>query len=213
MNSPSAEFYSSEIESLEKRLGVNPHSPIFARLANLYLDSNRLEDARILCERGISYYPEYATAHLILGKCYLHLQRLSDAEREFTETLSLQPQCSTARRFLDEIRVVSAAGTAIEVALNPEESPASVEERVNIERAMPSSESGRAIQVEPAMIDAPRDEIVTPTLAEIYASQGAYQEAIRTYTLLLRRRPGEKERFEQRIKELEERWRSVAPPN
>lgn len=55
----------------------------------------------------------------------------------------------------------------------------------------------------------PTLEIVTPTLAEIYATQGAYREAIRTYSLLLDRRPEERERFEQRIRELEEKWRTL----
>lgn len=45
---------------------------------------------------------------------------------------------------------------------------------------------------------------VTPTLAEIYAKQGWFDDAIKAYRTLCITKPAEKERFEQRIVELEE---------
>ncbi len=45
---------------------------------------------------------------------------------------------------------------------------------------------------------------VTPTLAEIYAKQGWYDDAIKAYHTLIITKPAEKERFEKRIAELEE---------
>jgi hypothetical protein len=45
--------------------------------------------------------------------------------------------------------------------------------------------------------------VITPTLAEIYASQGEYGAAIQAYEILLLSKPGERERFEKRIKELQ----------
>lgn len=44
---------------------------------------------------------------------------------------------------------------------------------------------------------------VTPTLAEIYAKQGWYDDAIKAYRTLARTKPEERERFERRIQELE----------
>jgi hypothetical protein len=44
---------------------------------------------------------------------------------------------------------------------------------------------------------------VTPTLAEIYAKQGWFDDAIKAYKVLARNKPGEKARFEKRIEELE----------
>jgi hypothetical protein len=44
---------------------------------------------------------------------------------------------------------------------------------------------------------------VTPTLAEIYAKQGWFDDAIKAYRALARTKPGEKDRFEKRIEELE----------
>jgi tetratricopeptide (TPR) repeat protein len=46
-------------------------------------------------------------------------------------------------------------------------------------------------------------EIVTVTLAEIYAAQGQYEEAVSAYRKLLDRRPDEADRFRKRIAVLE----------
>lgn len=45
--------------------------------------------------------------------------------------------------------------------------------------------------------------IATKTLAEIYASQGAFSEALHTYRVLLKQKPGLKAEIESRIQELE----------
>jgi len=47
-------------------------------------------------------------------------------------------------------------------------------------------------------------EFVTPTLAEIYAKQGWYDDAIIAYKTLARIKPAERERFEKRVQELEQ---------
>jgi tetratricopeptide (TPR) repeat protein len=47
------------------------------------------------------------------------------------------------------------------------------------------------------------DRIVSKTLAEIYAMQGAFGEAIRTYQLLIHQRPELSAEFNQRIREIE----------
>jgi tetratricopeptide (TPR) repeat protein len=173
------------IESLEKRLASNPHSPAFARLASLYLEVGRLEESLGLCEKGIVYYPEYAMAHLLLGQCYLRMRRLDEAKKEFSETLVLQPKCETARTLLQSTTVA--------------------EKWSQMSSGEPTYEEEQRSPL--------GNEIATPTLAEIYAAQGAYREAIRTYTQLADRRPEDRGRFEQRIRELEEIWRSLTPQN
>jgi hypothetical protein len=57
-----------------------------------------------------------------------------------------------------------------------------------------------------------RDRIVSRTLAEIYASQGAITEAVVTYRLLLERMPERSQQMEERLKELEERMRTDPGP-
>jgi tetratricopeptide (TPR) repeat protein len=199
MNTVSIEGPSSLVQSLEKRLGANPFSPSFCHLASIYLDNNRSQEARALCEKGLTQYPGYATAHLVLGRCYLYLRRFGDARREFSETLSLQPRCEVARTLLRETVLASADGSAIEAATVDDQTQASPRQLMYEERE--------------AISGAAAGEIVTSTLAEIYASQGAYREAIRTYTLLVARTPEERAQFERRIRELEEIWKSLTPPS
>jgi hypothetical protein len=112
---------------------------------------------------------------------------MSDARREFCEALNLQPQCELARTLLREMTPIVTVDLPMETAV--------AEDWV---QASPKHSA---------------EEIVTPTLAEIYADQGAYQEAIRTYKLLVSRKPEERAHFEQRIHELEEIWRSLTPPS
>jgi tetratricopeptide (TPR) repeat protein len=50
-----------------------------------------------------------------------------------------------------------------------------------------------------------KNRIISKTLAEIYAGQGAYDEAIKMYRLLKRQRPEHNVEFDQRIEELEKK--------
>jgi cytochrome c-type biogenesis protein CcmH/NrfG len=51
---------------------------------------------------------------------------------------------------------------------------------------------------------------VTATLAEIYASQGEYDEAIEAYRTLAVQRPGSAERYQKRLGELEDLKKNAA---
>lgn len=52
---------------------------------------------------------------------------------------------------------------------------------------------------------------VTPTLAEIYAKQGWYDDAIKAYKTLAQNKPADRERYEQRVAELEELKKQAGP--
>ena len=68
----------------------------------------------------------------------------------------------------------------------------------------PAPEAAPGLRVPAAEVPLPDDEhrIVSRTLAEIYASQGAFEEAIITYQLLKKSRPAERSEIDQRIGEL-----------
>ena len=327
-----------DIDFLSQRLSDNPQSPLFARLADLYLSKNQSSEALKLCETGVQVYSSYATGYVVLGKCYLALNENSKAKLAFTQALHLSPFNQVARKLLSE--TVSAAdespepaggesgaassssaeaqpepeiaASAIEesiaaepIAQEPEPvieeslaAPASeepvqemfqpeqnltVEARIEnyvvapvIEEQAPEIIESVAIQasesaplislddyvqfhsanlatdkaisldeylgnVQPAIeptpipthvteLDAlasklenaerivpqeaaeeaspkesvPSDSLViTPTLAEIYATQGEYGAAIQAYEILILSKPNERDRFEKRIKELQ----------
>jgi len=296
-----------DIDFLSQKLSDNPQSPLFARLADIYLSKNQSSEALKLCEAGVQSYSSYATGFVVLGKCYLALNENSKARLAFSQALHLAPFNQVARKLLEEIPFAAeepAGGvteeTAVENSPLPETPPAAedapqqysmpeqiaeppaiepeaaetlpaadeipqahVYENTPAEIETPPAESAELPGVDdyiqqhfdklagvnlvsfdeylngavaapappPAEIDsiaakleiAPRivppepeppksapaepspldSTVITPTLAEIYASQGEYGAAIQAYEILLLSKPGERERFEKRIKELQ----------
>ena len=281
-----------DIDFLSQKLSDNPQSPLFARLADLYLSTNQSTEALKLCEAGVQTYPSYATGYVILGKCYSALNENSKARLAFAQALHLAPFNQLARKLLDEIPFTAdepiqtleiestdttppAAETAVQeeplpmqnvdepqlttepiaeapveeetvqetvqqgiVETPPVESAelSSVDEYIQQHSANAGTEklvsldeyldqaaeptgldslatqlenAGRIVPQEPEPTlspeeSAPLDSIViTPTLAEIYASQGEYGAAIQAYEILIYSKPSERERFEKRISELQ----------
>ena len=281
-----------DIDFLSQKLSDNPQSPLFARLADLYLSTNQSTEALKLCEAGVQTYPSYATGYVILGKCYSALNENSKARLAFAQALHLAPFNQLARKLLDEIPFTAdepiqtleiestdttppAAETAVQeeplpmqnvdepqlttepiaeapveeetvqetvqqgiVETPPVESAelSNVDEYIQQHSANAGTEklvsldeyldqaaeptgldslatqlenAGRIVPQEPEPTlspeeSAPLDSIViTPTLAEIYASQGEYGAAIQAYEILIYSKPNERERFEKRISELQ----------
>jgi tetratricopeptide (TPR) repeat protein len=77
--------------------------------------------------------------------------------------------------------------------------------RIPVQDAPPAPEGAREIPASPT-------RFVTATLAEIYASQGEYDEAIEAYRTLAAQRPGSAERYQKRLAELEELKRTQPGP-
>ncbi|HTK81261.1 MAG TPA: tetratricopeptide repeat protein [Bacteroidota bacterium] len=71
-----------------------PASPLFARLAQEYLTAGRTEDAKQLCITGLQVYPSYATAHLVLAKCYHADSNVEKALESLQDARSLLPDSS-----------------------------------------------------------------------------------------------------------------------
>src|ERR1039458_1610488 len=92
-----------DIDFLSQKLSDNPQSPLFARLADLYLSTNQSTEALKLCEAGVQTYSSYATGYVILGKCYSALNENSKARLAFAQALHLAPFNQLARKLLDEI--------------------------------------------------------------------------------------------------------------
>lgn len=306
-----------DIDFLSQKLSDNPQSPLFARLADLYLSKNQSSEALKLCEAGVQTYSSYATGYIVLGKCYLALNENSKARLAFTQALQLSPFNQLAQKYLSEIphtaderpratedEIVAASSSAVETqpALEAEPQVAAsvveeeivappsvageeitptpaVEEPVQVAEeivAAPQAEevvaapqaaevqpveptqfpnlddyiqqhssnaaaeklisldeylghavsapapateldtlatqlenAGRIVPQEPEPEASPKENlppdamVITPTLAEIYASQGEYGTAIQAYEILILSKPNERERFEKRIKELQ----------
>ncbi len=92
-----------QIAALERKVGPDARSPLFARLAELYLNDGRAEDALRLCDSGLANHPYYTTGHLIKGKVLLSLNMPTEARRHFEIVVDFLPGSQAVRDLLASI--------------------------------------------------------------------------------------------------------------
>ena len=92
-----------EVKYLEAKLNENADSILFARLADSYLQLDRIDEAMELCEKSIKKHPFYVTGHYVLGKCYLKKKMFDQAEKELKRVLLFDPKYIAAHRDYGEL--------------------------------------------------------------------------------------------------------------
>lgn len=215
------------LPSLEARLVSNTKTASFARLASYYLKEGQYQKSVDICLEGLKHFPDYATAHLILGKGYEAMGRNIEAMLEYRRTLKAMPDNPTLQgllkrveqreqeafrafsedrsRKLKERKETITFDKYVDEGTEQKESTAEfllrrlqdVKKSVPQTMPAPPSEDTSSRSATPS-------KIVTATLAEIYATQGEYEEAIEAYKKLASQRPIETERYAKRITQLEE---------
>lgn len=98
-----AESRRDEIAKLEALFSENPEGRVFTHLAEAYRRAGEPERAREILERGIGRHPEYASAHVVLGRVLVDLGRTEEADRSFRRVLELDPQNLVAVRALADL--------------------------------------------------------------------------------------------------------------
>ncbi len=188
------------VQELEARVHDYPQSPLFARLAEEYLRSHRVHDAFLLCEEGLRFFPEYTTAHVIAGRCFAQRGEFHYALYHIDVAIGRLPENKVLAKLRDDW-LEKSRGAPDEKGLSKTQEP----------RKTPLDELAGKLKTvseipgeERILEDAP---IVSVTLAEIYAAQGAYEAAIAMYRKLQRQRPQRVTQFEGKIRELEEKLR------
>ncbi|MCU0638901.1 MAG: tetratricopeptide repeat protein [Candidatus Krumholzibacteria bacterium] len=186
-----------DIRQLERKYGENPRSRLFAPLADAYRKSGRIDRAIELCEEGLERFPDYASAHVILGKCFYDKGATERARTEYGRVLDLDPENMVALKNLGDIllgenrREEAAALYRKFLAIDPTN-----EEVGGILREMKAEFQARKIdlQDESSIRKAESSrELATMTLAGIYASQGYYNKALKMYRDIIASEPGNSE--------------------
>lgn len=222
-------FYAEEsaqnIPMLEARMAGNPASPLFARLASFYLAEGRHDRAVELCVQGLKHFPDYATGRLVLGRALEGLGRSVEALLEYRKVARVFPDNAavagllraaeqreqeafrvfaeeSARRLRERREAVTFESFVAEEPLPAEGTAEFVLRRMQMSQAPPPKPAVPPAPAPVAPAAGPR--IVTATLAEIYASQGEYREALDAYRRLREQNPAEAARYDRRIAELEE---------
>jgi tetratricopeptide (TPR) repeat protein len=214
------------IPSLEARIASNTKSPSFARLASHYVKEGKIQKAVDVCLEGLKYFPNYGTAHLVLGKCYQALGRNIEAMLEYRRALKAMPDNPNVQQLLryveqreqESFRAFSEersqklkdrkATVSFEKYVEEEKKESTTDFLLrrlqDVKKTAPQTKPERDSGEETQSTNVTPSKIVTATLAEIYATQGEYKEAIEAYRKLVNQRPVEAERYAKRIAQLEE---------
>ena len=94
---------SSRIEDLRRRVQQDPASIAFAQLAEEYRRAGQLQEAVEVCRAGLALHPGYLSARVTLGRAFLELNQLDDAQRELDQVLKSAPENLAAIRGRAEI--------------------------------------------------------------------------------------------------------------
>lgn len=201
------------VEQFEAKLTRNPRSPLFVSLAEEFLRARRVDEALKLCTERLKYFPDYATAHFVAAQCFaerndfqLALQHIEHAIGTLPDNallVDLRNDWQEKSRILHE--QVSEGKNALRNELPLDELASKLK---SVERIPSKSDTvpphHEVSAEEPVLDDTP---IVSVTLAEIYAMQGAYEAAIAMYRKLQQQKPDQTNQFEAKIRELKEKLR------
>ena len=166
-------------ERIEKCLAIladNPHSQVFAPLADTYRKRGEFGRAFAVCKSGLKHHADYAPAHIVMAKLYLHQAMYEDAltslkhaeaqdgvtrASEFLETEILigKRDFDAARTLIERLRVIDRGNLEVRKLLAQlkaaQSAPAKPSGTLDHDVSPVAGEHGAAS--EPAPADTPAD--------------------------------------------------------
>ena len=91
------------IEDLRRRVQSDPASIAFAQLAEEYRRAGHLQESVDVCQAGLAIHPGYLSARVTLGRAFLELNQLEEAQAELEQVLKSATENLAAIRGLAEI--------------------------------------------------------------------------------------------------------------
>lgn len=181
------------IRRQEERLARDPASLAFAQLADLYRKAGRTRDAVALCRNGLTRYPHYTTARLILAKALVADGQLAPAQVELEAILEMSPKDVQCHRLAAEIQRrlghIDEAVRHLEAAVAFDPSDRESQGLLSLLRAAVAP-SGEATGLARVLTD---DTFATVTFGALCLEQGCVEEAAQIFTRILRKNPDHRE--------------------
>ena len=186
----------------------NHDSPLIVYKASKELEDNNIAKAIEMLNKAIEEYPYYPTPYFILATAFAHNQEFDEAQIMLSKAHSILDNEQTYAYYNNLIEKIKRESDGI---------TSNFDETVNkvLDETLLDSDELETIDL--LSIDKPSDDnailtkinthlpdgtIVTETLAEIYSSQGNFNEAKEIYEKLKYIYPDKAEKFERKILEL-----------
>lgn len=186
-----------KIELFSMRLASDPHSRLFAPLADLLRQAGRFEDSLELLDDGLGRHPKYVSALVIKGQALLESGRVDDARAVFGQVLTLDSENFVVLRLMTEdARSRQAWNEAVPlleklVVLDPDD-----------ERWVGALTDARKQLAGDPTPEPSGSSFSTMTLVDIYLAQGYRSRALDALREMAAREPG-REDVQQRILEIQ----------
>lgn len=201
-----AETDFSEIERLSEKVRRDPKSRMFAQLADAYRKAGMFDEAFDVLKNGLENHPNYATAHLVLARCYLDKHMHEMAKDTLKKFVSLDPQslvgfklfAQTCERLGDDAGLITAYKGI--TSLDPTDN----ETRRRLEALLKKKSS--------------EDVLTSISLAKEYEKQGYLEKALEIYKKLSYQQIGDvdlqrkiTEISQKLVKKVDEKKVEIAP--
>lgn len=209
----------------------NNKSPLFARVADIEIEKNNIDDAIRILTEGLAHHPDFSVAYFLLGKAHtikgnygqalkfvkrgselIHSPKTFDYYLREIDAIKKQRQLFNVSRWADNANEKFSNTTAPASNQTEEKKKSeSIEETLNkltaeIDGASNQIKEAKKQITENRLKDySKNDLIVSETLAKIYVTQGEFKEAISVYKKLKVKNPDKEAYFDSKISELNAR--------
>lgn len=194
-----------EIARYRAILAREPSSVVFAPLSEAYRKRGMLSQAIQVCIRGLAHHPNFLSGRVALARALYDAGDIVKARQEAEAVIQSAPENLAALRLLASICRDQGDREGLRRTLGSIVSldPSDQEAQDELQGIGPDREPGGVGASGGGLAGCGR-EIVTKTLAEIYAAQGHYERAIEILRKLRILEPGD-ESLRWRIEELRQK--------
>ena len=174
-----------EINRYQEILARESSSLVFAALSEAYRKRNMLDQAIAVCKKGLHHHPGFVSGRVALARAYVDKGETDRAAKELERVILAAPDNLIAQGLLLAIYEENRDWDNLEKTVHRILSVDPQDEKAR--------KSWQTLHTQPTTNENAAGggcgEIVTQTLAEIYASQGYYDKAFDLYRKLSVREP------------------------
>ena len=203
------------------------NSPLFLKIADLYLAENEVQKALLILEEGLKNFPEHPLALILIAKANSMLGNFDAADSHIKQASELLDSSETYSYYKNEFKLVDKPVSPFDYSRGSIFIKTSSEKEDNLNTEEKSTEKSQSVddrleqlakEVMEARIEkkddyvvpetkqdsniADKSKLASETLANIYLSQGEKTEAIKILELLIERKPEKREYYMAKIAEI-----------